>query len=82
MSRIGNDFNCIKLTLSFTFTFYLPNKTLQDISPKSINLFFFTDLLVDMLGVLASYNVTVRELKLYFSKLQGEQGQWVNRTLH
>ncbi|XP_028932472.1 lipopolysaccharide-responsive and beige-like anchor protein isoform X2 [Ornithorhynchus anatinus] len=34
------------------------------------------DLLVDMLGVLASYNLTVRELKLFFSKLQGERGQW------
>ncbi|KAJ6668694.1 hypothetical protein lerEdw1_012177 [Lerista edwardsae] len=34
------------------------------------------DLLVDMLGVLASYSVTVRELKLYFSKFQGEKGKW------
>ncbi|XP_044286891.1 lipopolysaccharide-responsive and beige-like anchor protein isoform X2 [Varanus komodoensis] len=34
------------------------------------------DLLVDMLGVLASYSVTVRELKLYFSKLQGDKGKW------
>ncbi|KAM4595756.1 lipopolysaccharide-responsive and beige-like anchor protein [Fundulus diaphanus] len=34
------------------------------------------DLLVDMLGVLASYNITVKELKLFFSKLQGEKGQW------
>ncbi|KAM6971940.1 LOW QUALITY PROTEIN: lipopolysaccharide-responsive and beige-like anchor protein [Aplochiton taeniatus] len=34
------------------------------------------DLLVDMLGVLASYSITVKELKLFFSKLQGEQGQW------
>lgn len=34
------------------------------------------DLLVDTLGVLASYSVTVRELKLYFSKLQGEKGKW------
>ncbi|NXN99610.1 LRBA protein, partial [Rhinopomastus cyanomelas] len=34
------------------------------------------DLLVDMLGVLASYNLTVRELKLFFSKLQGENGRW------
>ncbi|KAM8939045.1 lipopolysaccharide-responsive and beige-like anchor protein isoform 2-T2 [Pelodytes ibericus] len=34
------------------------------------------DLLVDMLGVLASYSLTVRELKLFFSKLQGEKGQW------
>ncbi|XP_040187824.1 lipopolysaccharide-responsive and beige-like anchor protein isoform X2 [Rana temporaria] len=34
------------------------------------------DLLVDMLGVLASYSLTVRELKLFFSRLQGEKGQW------
>ncbi|NXC71374.1 LRBA protein, partial [Anhinga anhinga] len=34
------------------------------------------DLLVDMLCVLASYNLTVRELKLFFSKLQGEKGRW------
>uniref|UniRef100_A0A250Y8F8 Lipopolysaccharide-responsive and beige-like anchor protein n=2 Tax=Castor canadensis TaxID=51338 RepID=A0A250Y8F8_CASCN len=34
------------------------------------------DLLVDMLGVLAGYNLTVRELKLFFSKLQGNKGQW------
>ncbi|KAM6940702.1 lipopolysaccharide-responsive and beige-like anchor protein [Xenentodon cancila] len=34
------------------------------------------DLLVDMLGVLASYSITVKELKLFFSKLQGEGGQW------
>ncbi|XP_075806472.1 lipopolysaccharide-responsive and beige-like anchor protein isoform X4 [Microtus pennsylvanicus] len=34
------------------------------------------DLLVDMLGVLASYSLTVRELKLFFSKLQGDKGQW------
>lgn len=37
----------------------------------------FTDLLVDMLGVLASYCITVKEFKLFFSKLKGEQGQWV-----
>ncbi|XP_040274469.1 lipopolysaccharide-responsive and beige-like anchor protein [Bufo bufo] len=34
------------------------------------------DLLVDMLGVLASYSITVRELKLFFSNLQGEKGHW------
>lgn len=37
----------------------------------------FSDLMVDMLGVLASYSITVKELKLFFSKLKGEQGQWV-----
>lgn len=36
------------------------------------------DLLVDMLGVLASYSITVKELKLFFSKLQGDKGQWVS----
>ncbi|KAG5286169.1 hypothetical protein AALO_G00011740 [Alosa alosa] len=34
------------------------------------------DLMVDMLGVLASYSITVKELKLFFSKLQGAKGQW------
>uniref|UniRef100_A0A8C9VPW8 LPS responsive beige-like anchor protein n=1 Tax=Scleropages formosus TaxID=113540 RepID=A0A8C9VPW8_SCLFO len=34
------------------------------------------DLMVDMLGVLASYSITVKELKVFFSKLQGEHGQW------
>lgn len=35
------------------------------------------DLLVDMLGVLASYSVTVNELKLLFNMLQGEDDLWV-----
>ncbi|KAM6933600.1 neurobeachin isoform 2-T2 [Xenentodon cancila] len=34
------------------------------------------DLLVDMLGVLASYSITVKELKLLFSMLRGEGGFW------
>ncbi|XP_069017351.1 neurobeachin [Embiotoca jacksoni] len=34
------------------------------------------DLLVEMLGVLASYSITVKELKLLFSMLQGEGGLW------
>ncbi len=37
-----------------------------------------TDLLVDMLGVLASYSITVKELKLLFSMLRGEGGLWVS----
>ncbi|CDQ92563.1 unnamed protein product [Oncorhynchus mykiss] len=39
------------------------------------------DLMVDMLGVLASYSITVKELKLFFSKLQGEKGQWVTQLV-
>lgn len=38
------------------------------------------DLLVDMLGVLASYSITVKELKLFFSKVQGQKGQWVSKS--
>ncbi|XP_053728334.1 neurobeachin isoform X1 [Synchiropus splendidus] len=34
------------------------------------------DLLVEMLGVLASYSITVKELKLLFSMLHGEGGLW------
>ncbi|XP_042638534.1 neurobeachin, partial [Orycteropus afer afer] len=34
------------------------------------------DLLVDMLGVLASYSITVKELKLLFSMLRGGSGIW------
>ncbi|XP_037325209.2 neurobeachin isoform X1 [Pungitius pungitius] len=34
------------------------------------------DLLVDMLGVLASYSITVKELKLLFSMLRGEGSLW------
>lgn len=31
-----------------------------------------------MLGVLASYSITVKELKLLFSLLRGEGGLWVS----
>ncbi|XP_074849294.1 lipopolysaccharide-responsive and beige-like anchor protein isoform X3 [Carettochelys insculpta] len=51
----------------------LVEQVLQRID-KSDNM--IADLLADMLGVLASYNLTVRELKLFFSKLQGEKGKW------
>lgn len=37
-----------------------------------------SDLLVDMLGVMASYSITVKELKLLFSMLRGENGIWVS----
>lgn len=40
----------------------------------------FKDLLVDMLGVLASYSITVKELKLLFSMLRGEGGLWVSHS--
>ncbi|XP_031428916.2 LOW QUALITY PROTEIN: neurobeachin-like [Clupea harengus] len=39
------------------------------------------DLLVDMLGVLASYSITVKELKLLFSMLRGEGGLWPQHAI-
>uniref|UniRef100_A0A3B5RFA3 Neurobeachin n=1 Tax=Xiphophorus maculatus TaxID=8083 RepID=A0A3B5RFA3_XIPMA len=39
------------------------------------------DLLVDMLGVLASYSITVKELKLLFSMLRGEGGLWPKHAI-
>ncbi|XP_058268226.1 neurobeachin a isoform X14 [Hemibagrus wyckioides] len=39
------------------------------------------DLLVDMLGVLASYSITVKELKLLFSMLRGDNGVWPRHAI-
>ena len=39
---------------------------------------FFSDLLIDMLGVLASYSITVKELKLLFGAMKAINGKWVN----
>ncbi|XP_068507524.1 neurobeachin isoform X1 [Syngnathus scovelli] len=39
------------------------------------------DLLVDMLGVLASYSITLHEVKLLFSMLQGEGDLWPRHAL-
>lgn len=37
---------------------------------------FHTDLLIDMLGVLASYSITVKELKLLFGAMKAINGKW------
>lgn len=60
----------------FSFFFFFLWK--QWNSEFRITLFSFEDLLVDMLGVLASYSITVKELKLLFSMLRGENGIWVS----
>ncbi|KAJ8412485.1 hypothetical protein AAFF_G00128210 [Aldrovandia affinis] len=39
------------------------------------------DLLVDMLGVMASYSITVKELKLLFSMLRGDNGVWPRHAI-
>ncbi|KAM8834631.1 neurobeachin a isoform 1-T1 [Synchiropus picturatus] len=39
------------------------------------------DLLVDMLGVMASYSITVKELKLLFSMLRGDNSIWPRHAI-
>ena len=39
-----------------------------------------SDLLIDMLCVLASYSITVKELRLLIGLLKGLNGKWVNIT--
>uniref|UniRef100_A0AAQ4RCU4 Neurobeachin n=1 Tax=Gasterosteus aculeatus aculeatus TaxID=481459 RepID=A0AAQ4RCU4_GASAC len=39
------------------------------------------DLLVDMLGVMASYSITVKELKMLFSMLRGDNGIWPRHAI-
>lgn len=41
---------------------------------------FFADLLIEMLGVLASYSITVKELKLLFGAMKANNGKWVSRN--
>lgn len=40
--------------------------------------FLTTDLLIEMLGVLASYSITVKELKLLFGAMKAVNGKWVS----
>lgn len=39
----------------------------------------FSDLLIEMLGVLASYSITVKELKLLFGAMKAVNGKWVSK---
>lgn len=41
-----------------------------------------SDLLIDMLGVLASYSITVKELRLLFSLLRAQDNKWVRNKQH
>lgn len=41
----------------------------------------FADLLIEMLGVLASYSITVKELKLLFGAMKANNGKWVSKAL-
>ena len=35
--------------------------------------------MIDMLGVLANYSITVKELKLLFGAMKGVKGKWVSK---
>ena len=39
------------------------------------------DLLVELMGILASYNITVKELKMLFSAMKAVSGKWVRVRL-
>lgn len=39
---------------------------------------YLSDLLIEMLGVLASYSITVKELKLLFGAMKANNGKWVS----
>jgi len=36
------------------------------------------DLLVELMGILASYSITVKELKMLFSAMKAVNGKWVS----
>ncbi|XP_059080572.1 neurobeachin-like isoform X3 [Tigriopus californicus] len=38
------------------------------------------DLLVDLMGILASYSITVKELKMLFSKMKAVEGKWPSHS--
>lgn len=46
----------------------------------NFDLIFLADLLIEMLGVLASYSITVKELKLLFGCMKAQNGKWVRET--
>lgn len=56
--------------------YYNHMKNLINISILMFNL--FADLLIEMLGVLASYSITVKELKLLFGAMKANNGKWVS----
>ena len=39
---------------------------------------FLLDKLVELLGILSGYSITVKELKTLLATLKGENGKWVS----
>ena len=68
----------------FTPIQYLLSLALKDVTKKY--LFFrlpeaaplVVDLLVELMGILASYNITVKELKMLFSAMKAVDNKWVS----
>ena len=38
------------------------------------------DLLVELMGILACYSITVKELKMLFSAMKAVKGKWVSQA--
>lgn len=53
----------------------LINESIQ----RNVLVLFFPDLLVDMLGALAAYSITVQELQQLFGHLRARNGVWVSK---
>ena len=51
--------------------FFSSQKRLPDAAPLVV------DLLVELMGILASYNITVKELKMLFSAMKAVDNKWV-----
>ncbi len=39
------------------------------------------DLLVELMGILASYSITVKELKMLFATMKAVKGKWVSNVI-
>ena len=50
------------------------------ILPIEFFVLFYLDKFIELLGVLAAYSITVKELKTLFAALQGKNERWVCLT--
>ena len=74
-SRVAEPFHCPEPVVNVAPDLCIPGKCIR------MRLCFVTDLLIEMLGVLASYSVTVKELKQLFSAMKAVNGKWVRKTI-
>lgn len=68
----------ILITTKFLNFSYIKINKLSSACHRCSNIHSFPDLLIEMLGVLASYSITVKELKLLFGAMKAVGGKWVS----